>query len=607
MQSPPPRRVVPPPPAAVVAAPPAAVVARTAGRGRRELLVAVAATGGEDQRQAHGGDCCIPSSSHRPSPPISWTPADVRDLRTVRDYNAHRRLSDSDPANVAGRGLWFNPAVRDRPASVARRRAAGAGGDWPVLRWPLVALGGRPAAGVRARRRRRRAAPRTSSTTPRRPASTTATTASSSTSSGGGVAAFDCDGDGRDELFLAGGTEPAALYHNDSPIGGALRFSRAPVARHRPDRGRPAPTRSTSTATARSTSSCSAAAATSCCAASATAASRRPTGQLGIDVPPGLDDRVQRHVGGHERAADAGLRPLPRARGGPLRRELARAARAATGRRATPPRSRSPRATARCRCCSATGATRGSATCGCRTTATTTSTARSSCGGSRPASRPAPYTEADGWQPLQIWGMGIASQDLTGDGRPEVFLTSQADNKLQTLAAGAARPDYRGHRAAAAGSPRSGPTSAATCCRRRPGTRSSPTSTTTASSDLLVTKGNVDAQLDQATPRSEQPVHRTAGRHVRRSGASRPGSSTTSGPAARRSSTSTSTACSTWSSSTGGPNVTLWRNVGRGDASQAEADGPLDRRAAAAAGAERRRHRRVARRADRRHARPRGR
>ena len=45
---------------------------------------------------------------------------------------------------------------------------------------------------------------------------------------GGGVAAFDCDADGRDELFLAGGTQPAALYHNDSPIGGALRFSALP-------------------------------------------------------------------------------------------------------------------------------------------------------------------------------------------------------------------------------------------------------------------------------------------------------------------------------------------------------------------------------------------
>ena len=42
---------------------------------------------------------------------------------------------------------------------------------------------------------------------------------------GGGVAAFDCDGDGRDELYLAGGADPAALYHNDSAIGGALRFT----------------------------------------------------------------------------------------------------------------------------------------------------------------------------------------------------------------------------------------------------------------------------------------------------------------------------------------------------------------------------------------------
>ena len=50
------------------------------------------------------------------------------------------------------------------------------------------------------------------------------------------------------------------------------------------------------------------------------------------------------------------------------------------------------------------------------------------------------YTREEGWQLLRIWGMGIASQDLDGDGRPEVFLTNQADNKLQTLVDGAHGP-----------------------------------------------------------------------------------------------------------------------------------------------------------------------
>ena len=52
------------------------------------------------------------------------------------------------------------------------------------------------------------------------------------------------------------------------------------------------------------------------------------------------------------------------------------------------------------------------------------------------------YDADDGWQRMQIWGMGIASQDLTGDGLPEVFLTSQGDNKLQTLAGDQSSPNY---------------------------------------------------------------------------------------------------------------------------------------------------------------------
>jgi hypothetical protein len=53
------------------------------------------------------------------------------------------------------------------------------------------------------------------------------------------------------------------------------------------------------------------------------------------------------------------------------------------------------------------------------------------------------YTHDEGWQRLVIWGMGIASYDVTGDGLPEVYLTSQGDNKLQTLANATGRPAYR--------------------------------------------------------------------------------------------------------------------------------------------------------------------
>jgi hypothetical protein len=60
-----------------------------------------------------------------------------------------------------------------------------------------------------------------------------------------------------------------------------------------------------------------------------------------------------------------------------------------------------------------------------------------------PDVEPRAYTEAEGWRRVSIFGMGIASRDLTGDGRPEVFLTSQADNKLQTLAdPGSGEPRY---------------------------------------------------------------------------------------------------------------------------------------------------------------------
>jgi hypothetical protein len=44
--------------------------------------------------------------------------------------------------------------------------------------------------------------------------------------------------------------------------------------------------------------------------------------------------------------------------------------------------------------------------------------------------------EADGWRRMQIWGMGIASQDISGDGLPEVMLTSMGDQMLMNNTGG---------------------------------------------------------------------------------------------------------------------------------------------------------------------------
>ncbi len=60
-----------------------------------------------------------------------------------------------------------------------------------------------------------------------------------------------------------------------------------------------------------------------------------------------------------------------------------------------------------------------------------------------PGEAPRAYTADDGWVAMQIWGMGIASYDLTGDRYPEFYLTSQGDNKLQTLTRGPEQPTYR--------------------------------------------------------------------------------------------------------------------------------------------------------------------
>lgn len=49
----------------------------------------------------------------------------------------------------------------------------------------------------------------------------------------------------------------------------------------------------------------------------------------------------------------------------------------------------------------------------------------------------------EGFEPVSIWGMGIASRDLTGDGRPEVMLTSMGDQVMMVWdGAGYVRAPY---------------------------------------------------------------------------------------------------------------------------------------------------------------------
>ena len=57
-------------------------------------------------------------------------------------------------------------------------------------------------------------------------------------------------------------------------------------------------------------------------------------------------------------------------------------------------------------------------------------------------SKPRLFTAAEGWKPVKLWGMGIASFDVTGDGYPDYYLTSMADQKLQVLDAGPKKPSY---------------------------------------------------------------------------------------------------------------------------------------------------------------------
>jgi hypothetical protein len=114
-----------------------------------------------------------------------------------------------------------------------------------------------------------------------------------------------------------------------------------------------------------------------------------------------------------------------------------------------------------------------------------------------PGEDPRLYTDDDGWRPLQVWGMGLASRDVTGDGKPEVFITSQGDNKLQSLESGATSPTY-GDIALRRGVTAQRPYTGGDVL---PSTAWHPEFEDVNNDgfvDLLVTKGNVEGQTDHA-------------------------------------------------------------------------------------------------------------
>jgi len=318
---------------------------------------------------------------------------------------------------------------------------------------------------------------------------------------GGGVATFDCDDDGFSDLYVAGGTDPAALYRNRSEVGGELRFEQveSPVTDlDRVTGAYPidvdgdsivdlAVLRNGSNVMLRGTGDCTFEDATEtwgidpgddwtvAFSATWTPGDRLPTMAFGSYL---ADDR--------ESCADSVLvRPNTSSADG--------AEVAGFG----PAEPLSPGY------CTLSALFSDWSRTGERDLRLTNDRHYYHRDGSEqmwrivPGVPPRLYDEQDGWLPLQIWGMGIASQDLTGDGRPEVFLTSQGDNKLQSLDEGATGPTYRDialRRDATVQRPYAGGDVL-------PSTAWHPEFADVNDDgfvDLLVTKGNVEAQTDHA-------------------------------------------------------------------------------------------------------------
>jgi hypothetical protein len=262
---------------------------------------------------------------------------------------------------------------------------------------------------------------------------------------GGGVAVFDCNGDGKPDMYVAGGTNPAALYRNDSPIGGALKFTELkdpavdltgvigayPIDIDGDGKVDLAVLRVGGMQLLRGLGDCrfqAANAAWSFADSNFWTAGFSATWE-GAAALPTL-------AVGHYRQLDAKGEPTLDC----ADNALYRPAPGGTGYSA--PIVLSP---GFCNLGMLFSDWDGSG----RSDLRLTNDRNYYTNGTdqlwrvEPAKAPRLYTDADGWVSMQIFGMGIASYDLSGNGLPDYFITSQGDNKLQTLTSGPGQPTFR--------------------------------------------------------------------------------------------------------------------------------------------------------------------
>ncbi len=264
---------------------------------------------------------------------------------------------------------------------------------------------------------------------------------------GGGVAVFDCNHDGEPDMYLAGGSNPAVLERNDSPVGGALRF----MAVHDPvtdltnvNGAYPIDIdgdgevdlivlRAGESVLLRGLGECRFARAneawsfaggnalTTAFSATWEGSARLPTLALGNYL--GLDASEQETAACAENAL---VRPD------------------AAGTRYAPPVVLTPGFCALSMLFSDWSRSgRSDLRVSNDRHYYDAATGQEQLWHVAPSEAPRLYTAADGWVQVQVEGMGIGSFDVTGDGFPDVFLTSQAANRLQTLTSGPSQPTYR--------------------------------------------------------------------------------------------------------------------------------------------------------------------